>query len=192
MAAKGKVKLEARFTDKHERLDVIGALLNTRSNLSVAAEFRVSEMSVRRWRKTWSEEDKRKALARHAKKRRVDDVQADTDVVNEERMDVSRTYDTLARRVERLITKAEDNDDDAFALAAMEGLRKVLRDVAQLQGKLATNLTVQVTLSESEEWIDLRKVLLRVCEEVPAAREPLLRHMREKRLSITQETGDAL
>ncbi|MCR9124791.1 MAG: hypothetical protein NXH82_01560 [Rhodobacteraceae bacterium] len=40
------------------------------------------------------------------------------------------TYESLAKRVKRLITQAESEDNDAFALAAMEGLRKVLRDLA--------------------------------------------------------------
>ena len=102
-------------------------------------------------------------------------------------MDLAMTYESLAKRVEKLITKAETNEDDAFALAAMEGLRKVLRDIASMQGKLATNLTVNVSLSESKEWVLVRKILNEVCDEVPEAREPLLRKMRHHVLSVTKE-----
>lgn len=98
----------------------------------------------------------------------------------------------MAKRVERLITKAEQNEDDAFALTAMEGLRKVLRDIATMQGKLATNLTVNVSLAESKEWVTLRRILNEVVEEVPEAREPLLRRMRHEVLSVTREEGGAL
>ncbi|MBK8458238.1 MAG: hypothetical protein IPL47_14985 [Phyllobacteriaceae bacterium] len=103
-------------------------------------------------------------------------------------MDIANTYESLARRVEKLITKAEAANDDAFALAAMEGLRKVLRDIATMQGKLATQVNVQVTLAQSPEWITMRAILQEVCEEVPAAREPLLRRMRKRVLSL----GDAV
>jgi hypothetical protein len=60
-----------------------------------------------------------------------------------------------------------------------------------MQGKLAQNLTVEVKLAESGEWIAMRQILEDLCEEVPEAREPLLRHMRRRRLSITQEGRDA-
>jgi hypothetical protein len=69
----------------------------------------------------------------------------------------------------------------------MEGLRKVLRDIATMQGKLATALTVNVTLAEAKEWVTLRAILQEVCDEVPAAREPLLRRMRHHVLSVTKE-----
>ena len=118
---------------------------------------------------------------------RIAAIEADTEVINQDRMDIAMTYESLAKRVERLITKAEQTEDDSFALAAMEGLRKVLRDIATMQGKLATNLTVNVSLAESKEWVTLRTILQEVCDEVPEAREPLLRRMRHHVLSVTKE-----
>ncbi|MBB97681.1 MAG: hypothetical protein CML68_24165 [Rhodobacteraceae bacterium] len=135
-----------------------------------------------------TEEMRRSILAES----RIDTIKADTEVINQDRMDVAMTYESLAKRVERLITKAEQNEDDAFALTAMEGLRKVLRDIATMQGKLATNLTVNVSLAESKEWVTLRRILNEVVEEVPEAREPLLRRMRHEVLSVTREEGGAL
>lgn len=120
---------------------------------------------------------------------RLSKIEGDTAVLNEDRLDVARTYETLAKRVEALITKAEASEDNGFALSAMEGLRKVLRDIATMQGKLATNLTVSVTLSQAPEWVTLRRILQEVCMEVPAAREPLLRKMRQHVLSVTKEDG---
>lgn len=167
---------------KQEKL--IGDLLAGRSYESIGKEVFISGNSVKRW---WlqavSEEQKRAVAA----KQRIADIEQNTAVINQDRMDVARTYDSLAVRVEKLITKAEQNEDDAFALAAMEGLRKVLRDIASMQGKLAQNLTVEVKLSESAEWVTLRTILEEVCDEVPAAREPLLRRMRQRVLSVTKE-----
>lgn len=160
-----------------------------KTKVEIGKRIGISAETVRRWRVQYiSEADERAILANE----RISKIEGDTAVLNEERLDVARTYDSLAKRVERLITKAEENEDDGFALSAMEGLRRVLRDIAQMQGKLATALTVEVKLSESPEWVLLREILQEVCREVPAAREPLLRHMRRQRLSITQEGRDAL
>jgi len=117
----------------------------------------------------------------------IEPVEEATRVLNDGRMDVARTYESLARRVEKLITKAEENEDDGFALSAMESLRRVLRDIASMHGKLNPNLTVNLSLAESKEWAVMRRILQEVCDEVPAAREPLLRHMRHHVLSVTKE-----
>lgn len=159
-------------------------VLERRPLVEIARRIGVDYSTVARYRdEKITEETRRAILAEN----RIDAIKADTEVINQDRMDVAMTYESLARRVEKLITKAEQNEDDAFALAAMEGLRKVLRDVAQLQGTLATNLTVNVSLAESKEWVTLRRILNEVCDEVPEAREPLLRRMRHEVLSVTRE-----
>lgn len=157
--------------------------------IEIAKRTGVSTSSVMRFKEKFVTEE---VIREHVAQERIQNIEKDTAIINEDRMDVARTYDSLAVRVERLITKAEENGDDAFALAAMDGLRKVLRDIAMMQGKLAQNLTVNVSLSESKEWVTMRAILNAVCDEVPEAREPLLRHMRHHVLSVTKEDGFAL
>lgn len=150
----------------------------------IAKRIGVDFSTVQRYREEKiTEEMRRKVMA----DLRVQDAETDTAILNDERMDVGRTYDSLARRVEKLITKAEEAGDDGFALAAMDGLRKVLRDIATMHGKMAQDLTVTQSLATSPEWVTLKSILNAVCEEVPAAREPLLRHMRHHVLSVTKE-----
>ncbi|WP_170571165.1 hypothetical protein [Ruegeria atlantica] len=134
-------------------------------------------------------EEMRREIAAKIKREPIEEA---TNVLNKERMDVAQTYEALAHRVEKLVTKAENNEDDGFALAAMEGLRKVLKDIATMHGKMATNLTVDVKLSESPEWVTMKQIIQAVCAEVPEAREPFLRHMRKNVLSVTEEQGDAI
>ena len=155
-------------------------ILGRRSMFEVAKQVGIADTSVARWMRKVSEEERLRIVA----KNRVDGLEGDAAIVNQDRMDVANTYESLARRVEKLISKAEENEDDAFALAAMEGLRKVLKDIATMQGKLATQVNVQVTLSQSPEWITMREILREVCDEVPEAREPLLRRMRKRILSL--------
>ena len=168
-----------------DKMEIIkDIVLQRRPMTEIAKRIGVDTTTVARYKlEKISEELARKIMA----DARIGEIEADTEIINQDRLDISQTYESLARRVEKLISKAEAGEDDAFALAAMEGLRKVLRDIAQLQGKLATNLTVNVTLAESKEWVQLRKILQEVCEEVPSAREPLLRKMRYHSLSVTQE-----
>lgn len=176
-----------------ERKTIIKQIILGENNLpggmtkaQVAKRLGMHPDSIVRFRKDHITEEMVRAVLAEV---RLSKIEGDTAVLNEDRMDVSRTYETLAKRVEALISKAEANEDDGFALAAMEGLRKVLRDIATMQGKLATNLTVSVTLSQAPEWVTLRRILQEVCAEVPAAREPLLRKMRQHVLSVTKEDG---
>jgi len=172
--------------DKQEIIKDI--VLERRSLTEIAKRLSVDFSTVQRYRDDKITEEMRRCILAET---RIEGIKADTDVVNQDRMDVAMTYETLAKRVERLITKAEQNEDDSFALAAMEGLRRILRDIAQVQGKLATNLTVSVSLAESKEWVILRQILQEVCNEIPATREPLLRRMHHHVLSVTKESGDA-
>ncbi|WP_226782541.1 hypothetical protein [Oceaniglobus trochenteri] len=173
--------------DKNEIIKDI--VLERRPLAEIARRLGVDYSTVQRYRDDKITEEMRRSILAES---RIDSIKADTEVINQDRMDVAMTYESLAKRVERLITKAEQNEDDAFALTAMEGLRKVLRDIATMQGKLATNLTVNVSLAESKEWVTLRRILNEVVEEVPEAREPLLRRMRHEVLSVTREERGAL
>ena len=168
-----------------DKMEIIkDIVLNRRTLTDIAKRLGVDLTTVQRYRDDKITEEMRRSILAET---RIDSIKADTEVINQDRMDVAMTYESLAKRVERLISKAENNGDDAFALAALEGLRRVLRDIAQLQGKLATNLTVNVSLAESKEWVTLRRILNDVCDEVPEAREPLLRRMRHHVLSVTKE-----
>ncbi|WP_321363636.1 hypothetical protein [uncultured Celeribacter sp.] len=154
------------------------------SKAQVAKRVGMHPDSVSRYRKEHITEEMERAILAEA---RIEPLDEATRVLNDERMDVARTYESLARRVEKLITKAEENEDDAFALAAMDGLRKVLRDIAIMHGKMATNLSVSVTLAESPEWVTMKSILRAVCDEVPEAQPVLLKLMRHHVLSVTKE-----
>ncbi len=160
-------------------------VLQTRKNVELAKQFGVTADSITRFKNRITEDEKVRVLAHH-RRQQLEALPEDIEAVNTERKDISRTYDKLASRVEALIDKAEAKNDDAFALAAMEGLRKVLRDIATMQGKLAQQIKIDVSLTESREWGEMKGILQALCDEVPDAKEPLLRLMRERRLSVTK------
>lgn len=140
--------------------------------------------TIDRFRKDHITEEMRRHVAAQVKIKPINET---TQFLNQQRLDVGSTYESLARRVEKLIAKAEEAGDDGFALAAMDGLRKVLKDIATMHGKMATNLSVSVTLAESPEWVTMKSILRAVCDEIPGAKPILLKHMRHHVLSITKE-----
>jgi hypothetical protein len=156
-------------------------LVRRDSTRGIAQKYGLDTDAVHRHAKNHLSEEQRREIAVELKRERA---QAVATELNDERLDVASTYDALARRVERLISKAEEEGDDSLALASMEGLRNVLRDVATMQGKLAQQLTVQVTLMESREWIELRTILEAIFREHPAAGAAFLEQARRRRLSI--------
>jgi len=148
---------------------------------AVGRKYGLHPDAVHRHARNHLTEEQRREIAVEIKRDRA---QAVATELNDERLDISNTYEALARRVERLITKAEEADNDTLALASMEGLRKVLHDIATMQGKLAQQLTVQVSLMESREWIELRVILEGIFRDHPAAGAAFLEQARRRRLSI--------
>jgi hypothetical protein len=165
-------------------------VLKTLPMTAISKKYDVSVDAIIRYRDNLPEEMVREimAAAQAATAARIARAEAVAETLSEDRLDTSAAYDSLARRVEKLISKAEENDQDSLALAAMEGLRKVLRDVATMQGKLSQSLTVQVSLIESKEWIELRDILEQVFAEFPAAGALFLERVRERRLTIAHGT----
>jgi hypothetical protein len=147
----------------------------------IARKYGLQNDAVHRHARNHLTEEQRREIAVDLKRERA---QAVATELNDERLDVGNAYEALARRVERLITKAEQEGNDGLALASMEGLRKVLHDCATMQGKLAQQLTVQVSLLESREWIEARTILETIFREHPAAGKMFLDLARRHRLSI--------
>jgi len=148
----------------------------------IARKYGLKSDAVHRHVRNHLTEEMRREIAVEIKRDRA---QAVATELNDERLDIANTYEALARRVERLITKAEEEGNDGLALASMEGLRKVLHDIATMQGKLSQQLTVQVSLMESREWIELRGILEGIFREHPAAGAAFLDQARRRRLSIS-------
>ena len=167
---------------RHPRVDELNRdLVRGTAVRAVARKYGLNDDAVSRHSKTHLTDEKRREIAVELKRERA---QAVATELNDERLDIANTYEALARRVERLITKAEEEGNDGLALASMEGLRKVLHDIATMQGKLAQQLTVQVSLLESKEWCVVRDLLEGIFHEHPAAGQAFLEQARRRRLSI--------
>ena len=63
-------------------------------------------------------------------------------------MDVAGAFNKLAERVGKIIDKAEEAEEAGLELAAANSLRRVLRDIATLQGKMAQTFNVNVAIAD--------------------------------------------
>lgn len=168
---------------EHPRIvEINRAIVAGTARASIERKFGVTAHAQRRHEENHVSEQLRREIMVDLKRERA---QETADELNDERLDVAATYDSLARRVGKLIDKAEENGDDSLALASMEGLRRVLSDIAKMQGKLAQQLTVQVSLNDSPEWITLRDMLEVVFNAHPEAKAMFLQLAKRERLSIT-------
>jgi hypothetical protein len=157
------------------------------SKNAIGRKYGIHPDAVHRHASNHLTDEQQREIAVELKRERAQGVATE---LNDERLDVGNAYESLARRVERLITKAEQEGNDGLALASMEGLRKVLHDCATMQGKLAQQLTVQISILESREWIELRSILETVFRDHPAAGEAFLGLARRRRLSIANARAD--
>lgn len=102
---------------------------------------------------------------------------------NEESLEIASMYNALAKRVEKMIDAAEKAKEPGLALAAAEGLRKVLKDIATMQGKLAQTFRVEMTISDSREWQELKDILATVFQQHPDAQATFLAAVRDARIT---------
>lgn len=166
----------------HPHVDKINrALVAGTPKERIARQYGLKPDAMRRHFQNHVSEEQRREIAVELKRERAQDT---ADELNDERLDIANTYESLAKRVGKLIDRAEEAGDDSLALASMEGLRRVLSDIAKMQGKLAQQLTVQVSLNDSPEWITLRDMLEVVFDAHPEAKATFLDLAQRKRLSI--------
>ncbi|MEO0344115.1 MAG: hypothetical protein AAF198_11830 [Pseudomonadota bacterium] len=181
----GKSKFDLHPQKAELEADLV---LKRKSTAEVAAIIGCHPSSVNRHIQLRIDDMRRHEILAEDRVRRANEI---TSMLNDERLDVSRTYESLAKRVDAIVSRAESTEDDAFALAGLESLRKVLRDIASLQGKLAQNLTVTVALSEAPEWLRVRQIFRELVDAHPEIRPTLLRLLNEEKLSVTKGDSSA-
>lgn len=163
---------------------VKGVVLGQITHANAAALVGVNQSSFTRYFNKHVTDEERYAIRAAA---RVATVQENVGIVEEEAIDYKRTMNSLLRRVDTMLSEAEQTDQPALALSAARELRKTLMDAARLNGLLKDNVTVEVKLLESREWVAVRSILRELCEQVPEARTPLLQLMRKEKLAVESD-----
>lgn len=183
----GSTKAKIELHPQHHEL-VADLILKRKSTAEVAKIVGCHVSSVNRYMQVKVDDMTRHEVIAKDRVARANEI---TSMLNDERLDVARTYEALAKRVDRIVTRAETSEDDAFALAGLESLRRVLKDIASMQKLLSDNLTVTVALASSPEWLRVRAIFRELVDAHPEIRPTLLRLLNQEKLSITKGDSSA-
>jgi hypothetical protein len=132
----------------------------------------------RHFRAHVSEEDKRRILL--DVKREAD--QAVADELNSETVEIKGGLARIVRELEAILNRAKARGDDPLALVSLRELRSTLLDLAKVYGSLKSELTVNVNLNDSPQWLALREVLFDVLSRHPQAKQDFIERARFLRL----------
>lgn len=155
-------------------------LVRGMSARSVARNYGLHEDSVLRHAKNHLTEDQRREIAVEIKRERA---QAVADELNGDRVEVDGGLQRIVHEIDALLRRAKADGNDPLALMSLKEMRQTLMSLAQLHGSLRQELTVNVNLNESPQFLTLRELILRVLERHPAAKADFLGEM--KRLAIS-------
>ena len=171
---------------QHSRLPAINKdLILGMSVREVAEKFAVSKDAANRHNRNHIDESqRRKVIARDIRDNEVTEQQQVAGVLNDERVEVQSGLKRVVKEIEAILDRAKKQNDDPLALASLKEMRNTLVDLAKVYGQLKTSLTVNVALSDSPEWLELRSILLGVFEKHPAAGKAFIERARRLNVSL--------
>ncbi|WP_439545002.1 hypothetical protein [Sandarakinorhabdus sp.] len=146
---------------------------------AVARKYGLSSDAVHRHSKAHISEEQRRDIAVEIKR---DQALAVADELNGEAVEIKGGLARIVRELELILNKAKVRGDDPLALVSLRELRTTLLDLAKVYGGLKSELTVNVNLNDSPQWLQLRDVLLGVFEQHPAAKQEFIERARFLRL----------
>jgi hypothetical protein len=88
------------------------------------------------------------------------------------------------QKVEAIIERAEDENNDPLALASIKEMRSTLMDLAKVYGALKGTLTIEVSLADSPEWYELRVILMDLFQEFPEAGREFARRVKKLNVDV--------
>lgn len=168
----------------------------------LATEFGVHEDALGRHFKNHITTERDHELIMIAKREKDKEAaEAVNDVIEDGEIEVQSTFNTLAKRVGKILDRAEAAEDPGMSLAAAEGLRKILRDLAEMQGKLNQRTSITVSLTDSPEWQVVQRLMQEMFVRHPDAKETWIALSRRQRAmhsgtlaepakTIDQQIGD--
>jgi hypothetical protein len=146
-------------------------ILRTMTVQAMAKKYDIGEEALRRHRDAHISEETKRELLLQA---RVEKQEAVADDLNAERVEIDDGLRKILREIDGILQRAKQNGDDPLALGSLKEMRAALMDLAKLQGTLRNELTVNVSLNEAPQWLQLRAILMEVFERHPAAKADFL------------------
>lgn len=146
---------------------------------AMAAKYDLHQDALRRHRGAHISEEARRTILLDAK---VAKQEAAAAALTDERVDIDIGLRRIVSEIDRILQRAKASDDDMLALGSLKEMRTTLLALAKLHGQLSQELTVNVNLNESPQFLTLREMILRVLDRHPEAKADFLGEM--QRLQI--------
>lgn len=147
---------------------------------AVGRKYGLTTDSLRRHEDAHLTEEMRREIALELRKERAVAV---ADELNEGDIEIDSGLKHILKEIDALLRRAKADGNDPLALMSLKEMRSTLMDLAKLTGSLQKELTINVNLNESPQFLTLREMILRVLERHPDAKADFLGEMR--RLQIT-------
>ena len=150
------------------------------SKNAIGRKYGLHPDSVHRHARDHLTEQMRREIAIEIKRDRA---QVVADELNAGQVEIDGGLQNIVHEIDALLRRAKADGNDPLALMSLKEMRATLMSLAQLHGSLRQELTVNVNLNESPQFLTLREMILRVLARHPEAKADFLGEM--KRLAIT-------
>lgn len=155
-------------------------VLKKQPQTAIAEAFGLNVFAVRRHRDNHMPAEKRRVIFAEAKEEQaaIEKTGAD-EVIHAERLDVIASLTKLSERVDRLVTKAEEEGEASIALKGMAELRRQIELAARVLGDLDATAHTTVIVAQHPEWLRVRDMIMTVLDRHPAAKADFIATAKE-------------
>lgn len=160
------------------------AVLGNGSLSEIGERYGLSRDVIHRHKQHIDEAKKRRIFAQAARDEEVTEQQEIAGRLNDERVEVQSGLKRCIKEIERILEEAKGDEDRILQLAALKEMRSALIDLAKIYGTLKQSLTINVSLTDSPEWLELRSILVDVFREHPAAERMFVEKARRLNVAL--------
>ena len=149
---------------------------------AIARQYQTSGSSVARLVETFTEDEQAMLIAKWMEGKQVAEAKAAQESVTLFGEDVATDMRWVLGKLKKLIEDTDDTDDTYTFLMALKETRQALMSLAEVQGKLAKRIEIDVDVKNSPAFHDLKMVVMKVLENHPAAKADFLAELHGMKL----------
>lgn len=161
------------------------SMFEVTKDLNARRGFSITDTAVSRYMKTITEEERLEIIAKAMGEAKMADIREKAEIVDQFGEDTDHDLKWVLRELKSLLEDAKGDKDRVMQLGSLKELRQSLMALADLHGKLNKRMDVHLNLNESPQFIELRKIIIRVLDRHPAAKHDFLDEM--DRLGVIKE-----
>lgn len=146
-------------------------VMKAQTYAEIADSYGLSRYAVERHKTNHMTAEHRRQIYSDARSEQavIDQAAADN-VVKADRLDVMGSLTRLSARCEAILDRAEKNEEDGLALAAIRELRHQVTLAAKILGDLDNTKQETIIIADHPAWLAIRDVLFRVLDRHPDAK----------------------